>query len=34
MENVGILKTMHVGRNVAYHLERPEIVHQILSFIP
>jgi DNA-binding MarR family transcriptional regulator len=34
LEKVGILRTEHVGRNVAYHLERPEIVHQILSFIP
>jgi predicted transcriptional regulator len=34
LENVGMLKTIRDGRNVAYHIDRPDIIHQILAFIP
>ena len=32
--NVGVLSSMRVGRNVAYRINRPDIIYQILSFIP
>ena len=34
LEKVGMLKTLREGRKVAYHLDRPDIIHQILAFIP
>jgi len=34
LKKVGVLSSMREGRNVAYRIERPEIICQILSFIP
>ena len=34
LRKVGMLTTVRQGRSIAYHLDRPEIMHQILSFIP
>jgi predicted transcriptional regulator len=34
LRKVGALSSMREGRNVAYRIERPEVILQILSFIP